>query len=72
MALTERSFVDQINTVEGGDNAVFVRKVIVTERDGVEIARQYERTSFLPGQDVSDQPSEVQAYCTAKWANLNT
>lgn len=66
MALTERSFIDQITV--GEDKSVFVRKVTITERDGVEIARDYQRASFLPGQDVSEQPAEVQAFCAAKWA----
>lgn len=65
MGLTQRSFIDQISVSE--DQVVFVRTVLVTERDGFEIQRQYERTSFLPGQDVSDQAPEIQAFCSARW-----
>ena len=44
-----------------------VRRADVVKKDGVEVGRTYNRTVVVPGQDVSDQPAEVQAIAAALW-----
>jgi len=44
-----------------------VRRADVIKKDGVEVGRTYHRNTVVPGQDVSDQPAEVQAIAAALW-----
>jgi hypothetical protein len=44
-----------------------VRRSDIIEKDGKEVGRTYHRTSFAPGDDVSDEVSEVQAVAAAVW-----
>ena len=44
-----------------------VRRADVIKKDGVEVGRTYHRNVVVPGQDVSDQPAEVQAIAAALW-----
>ena len=43
------------------------RRADIVEKDGVEIARGYVRTSYTPGDDVSKACSEVQKVANALW-----
>ena len=43
------------------------RRADIVEKDGVEIARGYHRTSYKPGDDISDACSEVQKVAEALW-----
>lgn len=65
MALTKEIVVDQITVTEVG--TVLVREVTRIMEDGVEISKQYHRTSFEKGADVSAQPQQVQDICAAAW-----
>ena len=65
MALTKQVSVDQITVTENG--IVLVREVIKVMEDDVELSKQYHRTSFVPEDDVSSQPENVQAICKAAW-----
>lgn len=65
--LTETKTVNQI-AVEPDSKTVFVREIIVVSRDGVEIARNYHRTTLTSGSDVSAWPEHVQRICAAAWA----
>ena len=65
MALTKETAVDQITVTENG--IVLVRETTTIKEDGVEISKKYHRTSFVPGDDVSGQPANVQAICKAAW-----
>lgn len=65
MALTKELAVDQITVTENG--IVLVRETTIIKEDGVEISKKYHRTSFVPEQDVSSQPANVQAICAAAW-----
>ena len=65
MALTETKLIDKIEVVENG--IVQVREATRIMRDGEQIAQTYHRWSFTPGQDVSDQPANVQAIAQAVW-----
>jgi predicted ThiF/HesA family dinucleotide-utilizing enzyme len=65
MALEKQILVDQITVTENG--TVFVREVTRIMEDKVEISKQYHRTSFDKGADVSAQPQQVQDICAAAW-----
>jgi len=76
MALTESIEYDKIEVV-GIYKAVQVRKATVIKKDGTEMARSFERYVLHPGMldasdnlvdtDLSAQPAEVSAICTAAW-----
>ena len=76
MALAESIEYDKIEVV-GLYKAVQVRKATVIKKDGVELTRAFERYVLQPGQldasdnlvdtDLSGQPAEVSAICTAAW-----
>jgi len=65
MALTKEVAVDQITVTENG--IVLVRETTTIKEDGVEISKKYHRTSFVPADDISSQPANVQAICAAAW-----
>jgi hypothetical protein len=65
MALTKETTVDQITVTENG--IVLVREVTRILEDGVELSKQYHRTSFSPEDDVSNQPQNVQDHCKLAW-----
>ena len=65
MALTKEITIDQITVTENG--TILVREVTRIMEDGIEISKQYHRTSFAPESDVSLQPDNVKAVCNAVW-----
>ena len=76
MALAESIEYDKIEVV-GQYKAVQVRKATVIKKDGTELTRSFERYVLHPGTlDASDnlvdtnlsgEPAEVSAICTAAW-----
>jgi len=76
MALSESIEYDKIEVV-GEYKAVQVRKATVVKKDGTEIARSFHRHVLHPGTldnsdnlvdtDLSGEPAEVSAICTAVW-----
>ena len=76
MALSESIEYDKIEVV-GIYKAVQVRKATVIKKDDTEITRTYFRYTLLPGildasdnlvdTDLSGEPAEVSAICTAAW-----
>ena len=78
MALTESIEYDKIEVV-GLYKAVQVRKATVIKKDGTEMARSYERYVLQAGTldasdnlvdtDLSGEPAEVSAICTAAWTS---
>jgi hypothetical protein len=76
MALAESIEYDKIEVV-GTYKAVQVRKATVIKKDGTELTRSFERYVLHPGTldasdnlvdtDLSGQPAEVSAICTAAW-----
>ena len=76
MALSETTEYDKIEVV-GQYKAVQVRKKNVIKKDGVEIASNFERYVLQAGTfdasdnlvdtDLSGEPAEVSAICTAAW-----
>ena len=76
MALAESIEYDKIEVV-GIYKAVQVRKATVIKKDDVELTRAFERYVLHPGTldasdnlvdtDLSGEPAEVSAICTAAW-----
>jgi len=76
MALAESIEYDKIEVV-GTYKAVQVRKATVIKKDGVELTRAFHRYVLYPGTldasdnlvdtDISGEPAEVSAICTAVW-----
>ena len=76
MALAESIEYDKIEIV-GQYKAVQVRKATVIKKDGVELTRSFHRYVLQPGTlddsdnlvatDLSGEPAEVSAICTAAW-----
>ena len=65
MALTETKTIDQITVTENG--IILYREATRILKDGNEIAKTYHRTSLTPGQDLTDQPTNVVAICNVAW-----
>ena len=76
MALTETTEYDKIEIVSQYKH-VQVRKATVIKKDGVELTRSFERYVLQAGTldasdnlvdtDLSGEPAEVSAICTAAW-----
>jgi len=65
MALTKEIAIDQITVTENG--IVLTREITRILENDIEISKQFHRTSFIPGSDVSSQPTNVQLVCNAVW-----
>ena len=75
MAITESTENDKIEIVNKWN--IQVRKATVIKKDGVEIARTYNRHVVDPGyldasdnlveRDISGEDADVQAICNAAW-----
>jgi len=57
--LTERTEIDKIEIV-GPFKHLQCRHAIIIERDGVEISRSFHRHVVSPGDDVTEEPQEIQ------------
>ena len=78
MALTECIEYDKIEDV-GRYKSVQVRKATVIKKDGKELTRSFHRYVLQPGYvdgsdnlvdtDLSGEPAEVSAICTAAWTD---
>ena len=78
MALTESIEYDKIEVV-GQYKSVQVRKATVIKKDGTELTRSFHRYVLNPGTldesdnlvatDLSGEPDEVSAICTAAWTD---
>ena len=78
MALSESTEIDKIEVVSPYKH-VQIRKAIVIKRDGVEISRSFTRYVLHAGKldasdnlvdtDLSAEPAEVSAICTAAWTS---
>ena len=64
MALSESIEYDKIEVLE---YAVQVRKATVIKKDGKELTRSFHRYVLHPGSDISTEPAEVSAICSAVW-----
>ena len=78
MALAESIEYDKIEVI-GQYKNVQVRKATVIKKDGTELTRSFERYVLNPGTidtsdnfvdtDLSGEPAEVSAICTAAWTD---
>ena len=78
MALTESIEYDKIEII-GQYKQVQVRKATVIKKDGNELTRTFERYVLTPGvlddsdnlveTNISAEPAEVSAICTAVWTD---
>ena len=78
MALTETTEYDKIEIVSQYKH-VQVRKATVIKKDGVELTRSFERyvlhcgnldaSDNLVDTDLSAEPAEIAAICTAAWTS---
>jgi hypothetical protein len=65
MALSKTTVVDRVEVLEMGQ--IQVRIATVVAEDGVELTRSFERTAFMPGDDVTGQSQKVQDLANATW-----
>jgi DNA-binding transcriptional LysR family regulator len=65
MAITKQTVVDQITVTENG--IILYREATRIIEDGVQLTQTYHRTSLTPGQDLTGQPTNVQAIAQAAW-----
>jgi DNA-binding transcriptional LysR family regulator len=65
MALTKEIAVDQITVTENG--TVLYREATRIMEDGVELSKQYHRTSLAPEADLTGVPANVAAICNLTW-----
>jgi hypothetical protein len=65
MSLAQTTNIEKIEVVANG--VVQVKEVTVITNNGQEVARTAHRYSLVPGQDIANQPANVQAICTAAW-----
>ena len=63
MSLTKTKVIDQITVTENG--IVLYREATRIMEDGNQISQTYHRTSLIPGQDLTGQPSNVVAIANA-------
>ena len=65
MSLSKEVVIDKIEVVENG--IIQVRQATRIIENGAQLSQSYHRWSLTPGQDISDQPANVQAICAAAW-----
>lgn len=65
MSLTETKVIDQITVTENG--TILYREATRILKDGEQIAQTFHRTSLVPNQDLTDQPTQVVAIANTVW-----
>ena len=64
---TETKTVDQITVSENG--IVLYREATRILKDGVEVSKNFHRSSLTPAQDLTGVPSNVVAICNTAWTD---
>jgi hypothetical protein len=64
MAITKRT---ELKEEILPNQVIQIRTTTVVEEDGVELARNHKRHVVVPGQDLTDEPNEVQLIAAALW-----
>ena len=64
MAITKRT---ELKEEVLPNQVIQIRTTTVVEEDGVELARNHHRHIVVPGQDLTDEPNEVQLIAAALW-----
>ena len=67
MALTEKTIIDKIEVLE--NNSIQVRTANIIEKDGVELTRTFHRHVVVPGADITNEDTKVQAIANAIWTD---
>ena len=67
MTITTISTVDEITVTQNG--IILVRTATRVLDGEKEVAVSYDRTSLVPGQDISTQPANVQAIANLTWTS---
>jgi len=65
MALTKTTNIDQITVTENG--TILYREATRIMEDEKQLSETYHRTSLMPGQDLTGQPTNVVAICNVAW-----
>jgi archaellum component FlaF (FlaF/FlaG flagellin family) len=65
MTLIKKTLVDEITITENG--VIMVRETTKILEDGIELSKNYHRTTLIPTQNISNQPANVVAICNATW-----
>ena len=66
MAITKTTAIDKIEIL-GDFKHIQVRQASIIQEDGVELTRSFHRYVLSPGQDLSEQPLEIQSIANAVW-----
>jgi len=66
MAITKTITIDKIEIV-GDFKNIQVRQASVIEEDGVELTRSFHRYVLSPGNDLTEQPTEIQSIANVVW-----
>ena len=66
MALAKTTTIDKIEIV-GEFKHIQVRYQTIITEDGEQISESLSRDSFAPNTDISDLPTELQAYAVTAW-----
>ncbi len=65
MSLTETKTIDQVTVAENG--IVLYREATRIMRGDEVVAQTFHRTSLIPGQDLTGQPTNVVGICNVVW-----
>ena len=65
MAIAKETVIDQITVIEFG--IVLYRETTRIMEDGVQLSQTFHRTSLIPGEDLTGQPTSVVAICNVVW-----
>ena len=67
MSLSKEQLIDQITVTNTG--TIFYREVTKIMEDGIELSKSYNRTSLVPGQDLSNIPDSVISIAQVVWTD---
>jgi hypothetical protein len=69
MELTKTTTLDKLE-IDMVSGAVSIRENTVIVDDGKQVASNYHRSSYMPGDDLAPLPSKVAKWIEHIWANL--
>lgn len=65
MSITKETALDQITVTENG--VILYREVTRIMENGVELSKTYDRSSVVPGQDLTNKPEKVKLIADVAW-----
>lgn len=63
--LTEETVIDAIEVTRHG--SIQVRRATIVRRDGRQIAEEYHRVAYAPGETIDHEDARVQAHAAVAW-----